>query len=53
MSPHLRYYKFFMRGDSNHAPAIRSLLMKYHKLRAGEKSGNYVMESPVTEADTL
>ena len=27
--------------------------MKYHKLRAGEASGNYVMESPVTEADIL
>lgn len=27
--------------------------MKYHKLRAGEKSGTYVMESPVTEADIL
>ena len=27
--------------------------MKYHKLRAGEESGTYVMESPVTEADML
>ncbi|MDB1112822.1 RadC family protein [Pseudomonas extremaustralis] len=27
--------------------------MKYHKLRAGEASGTYVMESPVTEADVL
>lgn len=27
--------------------------MKYHKLRAGETSGTYVMESPVTEADVL
>ncbi|EJM13777.1 DNA repair protein [Pseudomonas sp. GM21] len=27
--------------------------MKYHKLRAGEASGTYVMESPVTEADIL
>jgi DNA repair protein RadC len=27
--------------------------MKYHKLRAGEESGTYVMESPVTEADIL
>ena len=27
--------------------------MKYHKLRAGETSGTYVMESPVTEADIL
>lgn len=27
--------------------------MKYHKLRAGEASGTYVMESPVTEVDIL
>ena len=27
--------------------------MKYHKLRAGEASGTYVIESPVTEADIL
>ena len=27
--------------------------MKYHKLRAGETTGTYVMESPVTEADIL
>ncbi|EXF92697.1 DNA repair protein RadC [Pseudomonas fluorescens HK44] len=27
--------------------------MKYHKLRAGEASGTYVMESPITEADIL
>jgi DNA repair protein RadC len=27
--------------------------MKYHKLKAGETSGTYVMESPVTEADIL
>ena len=27
--------------------------MKYHKLRAGEASSIYVMESPVTEADIL
>ncbi|MNP86304.1 hypothetical protein D3C76_1864570 [compost metagenome] len=27
--------------------------MKYHKLWAGETSGAYVMESPVTEADIL
>ena len=27
--------------------------MKYHKLRAGEASGTYVMESPVTVADIL
>jgi len=27
--------------------------MKYHKLRAREESGTYVMESPVTEADIL
>ncbi|SFQ03988.1 RadC family protein [Pseudomonas borbori] len=27
--------------------------MKYHKLRAGEATGTYVMESPVTEADIL
>ncbi|WP_448118457.1 RadC family protein [Pseudomonas serbica] len=27
--------------------------MKYHKLRAGEESSTYVMESPVTEADIL
>ena len=27
--------------------------MTYHKLRAGETSGTYVMESPVTEADIL
>ena len=27
--------------------------MKYHKLRAGEETGTYVMESPVTEADIL
>ena len=27
--------------------------MKYHKLKAGEASGTYVMESPVTEADIL
>lgn len=27
--------------------------MKYHKLKAGETSGTYVMESPVTEADVL
>ena len=27
--------------------------MKYHKLRAGEESGTYIMESPVTEADIL
>jgi DNA repair protein RadC len=27
--------------------------MKYHKLRAGEETGTYVLESPVTEADIL
>ena len=27
--------------------------MKYHKLKVGEASGTYVMESPVTEADIL
>ena len=27
--------------------------MKYHKLKAGEAIGTYVMESPVTEADIL
>lgn len=27
--------------------------MKYHKLSAGETTGTYVMESPVTEADIL
>ena len=27
--------------------------MKYHKLKAGEATGTYVMESPVTEADIL
>jgi len=27
--------------------------MKYHKLKAGEMTGTYVMESPVTEADIL
>ena len=27
--------------------------MKYHKLTAGEMTGTYVMESPVTEADIL
>ena len=27
--------------------------MKYHKLTAGETTGTYVMESPVTEADIL
>ena len=27
--------------------------MKYHKLKAGETTGAYVMESPVTEADIL
>ena len=27
--------------------------MKYHKLRAGEDTGTYVMEAPVTEADIL
>lgn len=27
--------------------------MKYHKLKAGEIAGTYVMESPVTEADIL
>jgi hypothetical protein len=27
--------------------------MKYQKLRAGEETGTYVMESPVTEADIL
>lgn len=27
--------------------------MKYHKLRAGETTGTYVMESPVTEVDIL
>lgn len=27
--------------------------MKYHKFKAGEASGTYVMESPVTEADIL
>ena len=27
--------------------------MKYHKLRAGEETGTYAMESPVTEADIL
>ena len=27
--------------------------MKFHKLRAGETPGTYVMESPVTEADIL
>ncbi len=27
--------------------------MNYHKLRAGETTGTYVMDSPVTEADIL
>lgn len=27
--------------------------MKYHKLRAGEETGTYVMDSPITEADIL
>lgn len=27
--------------------------MKYHKLQAGETTGTYVMESPITEADIL
>lgn len=27
--------------------------MKYHKLKAGDASGTYVMEPPVTEADIL
>ena len=27
--------------------------MKYHKLIAGETTGTFVMESPVTEADIL
>ena len=27
--------------------------MKYHKLSAGEETGTYVMDSPVTEADIL
>ena len=27
--------------------------MKYHKLRAGEETGTYVMDAPVTEADIL
>ena len=27
--------------------------MKYHKLIAGETTGTYVMESPVTEIDIL
>ena len=27
--------------------------MKYHKLKAGEATGTYVMDSPVTEADIL
>ncbi|ETK42790.1 DNA repair protein RadC [Pseudomonas fluorescens FH5] len=27
--------------------------MKYHKLQAGETTGTYVMDSPVTEADIL
>jgi len=27
--------------------------MKYHKLKPGETSGTYVMESPVTDADIL
>ena len=27
--------------------------MKYHKLRAGEDTGTYLMEAPVTEADIL
>lgn len=27
--------------------------MKYHKLIAGETTGTYIMESPVTEADIL
>lgn len=27
--------------------------MKYHKLKAGETTGTYAMESPVTEADIL
>ena len=27
--------------------------MKYHKLKAGETSGTYGMESPITEADIL
>ena len=27
--------------------------MKYHKLTAGETTGTYVMQSPVTEADIL
>lgn len=27
--------------------------MKYHKLKAGEKTGTYIMTSPVTEADIL
>lgn len=28
-------------------------MMKFHKLRAGEAPGTYVMESPVTETDIL
>ena len=31
----------------------RIFRMKYHKLKAGETTGTYVMESPVTEADIL
>lgn len=31
----------------------RNIRMKYHKLIAGETTGTYVMESPVTEADIL
>jgi len=27
--------------------------MKYHKLKAGETTGTYVVDSPVTEADIL
>ena len=33
--------------------SLRNTRMKYHKLIAGETTGTYVMESPVTEADIL
>jgi hypothetical protein len=32
---------------------LKRIPMKYHKLKAGETTGTYVMEPPVTEADIL
>lgn len=44
--------KVLYRSDTK-APLSVVTRMKYHKLIAGETTGTYVMESPVTEADIL